>query len=686
MEEIDTTQDTQSILTFDKLSDLHDHILKLDQTEILPFISTYKNFDQLVNLKLFLDDLYYNSEKESKFSDLQYDILKDFILLKKPEAVKVGAIIRDGRSKVRLPHYLGGADKITTEVELAKFINSEPCKGAKEFVLSAKLDGVSGLIVSKEDGITIYKRGDEIEGSDISYVSDYLHFRKDDIKFAVRGEFIMSKKNFQKYKKDEKESGHIENKYRSARGAIASITNSDTARPALQDMEFIPYENILKNNKPPAESIKKLSKYGFKPINFRVIPKEQLTYDYLLEYLKELRTTYEFEVDGVIVQPNLPYKHISSGNPDYFVAFKHNFEEDNRVTTITKIEWNLSKDGKLIPTVFFEPIFVDNVKIVKASGFNGSFIFNNSLNVGSKIVVIRSKQVIPHILRIIESSETPSTPDEPFIWDDNKTHYMINMNMMSEDKKNQHCIKIIANFFEKMKCANMAESTIEKIYNHNKNSDLFWFLNAKEEDFIGPGIGKRLAEKLRSNMNECLQNVKLSTLFHATNIFKGMGETLLEDLFPTPEVINKESLPELLQIARKYRKDKKTMKTLARVETLKHSNMGGVRADIIADNIDTAYDFLKNFIKVEGVSFFTPNNENGGVDMSEVIVCFSGVRDSELEKAIESRGGTVKSSAVKSLTHLIVKDSSVSTTKTQKAEANGTVIISIEDFKEEFGL
>lgn len=581
----------------ESIKQLHDYILSLDPTEILAYISTYDDFNQLVNLKLYLDDIYYNSDKESEFSDLQYDILKDYILSKKPDIVKVGAKIRDGRSKVKLPHYLGGADKITTNAELVKFMNSSVCIKAKQFVVSAKLDGVSALVVVDENkNVNIYKRGDETEGSDISYMADIFHFRKD-IPLTVRGELIMSKKNFEKYKKGEKEVGHINDKYRSARGAVASVTNSDDAKLALKDIEFIPYEDILKNDELPSKSIKNLTKYGFKKINYKIVERESLTYDFLLNYLKELRKDYEFEVDGVIIQPDLPYDHISSGNPDYFVAFKHNFEEDNRETTVTNIEWNLSHHGKLIPVVHFEPVIIDNVRITQATGFNAKYIVNNSLNTGSKIVVIRSKQVIPYILKITKRSETPAKPLVPFEWDENETHYCAVFK--KGDKNDEHCIQVIANFFEKMKCDSLGEGNVKKIYvNQVKKSgdppSLMWFLTAEANDFIGDGVKSTLANKIKTSIEKCLQDIKFSTLFHATNIFPGMGETLLESLFPTPnEITTVNDLPELLLIGKGYKKDRDNMWSKAYMYVLQHPNMGEKRARIIADNLDTAYDFFK---------------------------------------------------------------------------------------------
>lgn len=71
--------------------------------------------------------------------------------------------------------------------------------------------------------------------------------------------------------------------------------------------------------------------------------------------------------------------------------------------------------------------------------------------------------------------------------------------------------------------------------------------------------------------------------------------------------------------------------------------------------------------------------------MRGISVCFTGFRDADLEKAIENRGGEIKSSVVKKLTYLITKGVEKSG-KTDKAESYGIEIITKDDFIKKFGL
>ena len=64
------------------------------------------------------------------------------------------------------------------------------------------------------------------------------------------------------------------------------------------------------------------------------------------------------------------------------------------------------------------------------------------------------------------------------------------------------------------------------------------------------------------------------------------------------------------------------------------------------------------------------------------LVCFTGFRNPEMERLIVSEGGKVKNSLTKSTTILVVKDSSVATTKVQKAESYGIKVMDEIELRE----
>jgi NAD-dependent DNA ligase len=65
---------------------------------------------------------------------------------------------------------------------------------------------------------------------------------------------------------------------------------------------------------------------------------------------------------------------------------------------------NTSKHGLIKPIVHFPTVNIGGVKIQRATGFNAAYIEENKLGPGSRIVIIRSGDVIPYIVRILSLS------------------------------------------------------------------------------------------------------------------------------------------------------------------------------------------------------------------------------------------------------------------------------------------
>jgi ATP-dependent DNA ligase len=82
---------------------------------------------------------------------------------------------------------------IQEEKELDRWIKKNPCK---EFIISEKLDGVSGMFIQTNGKRKLYTRGDGIIGADISYLIQYIANIPDfDEDIAIRGELIIKNPN-----------------------------------------------------------------------------------------------------------------------------------------------------------------------------------------------------------------------------------------------------------------------------------------------------------------------------------------------------------------------------------------------------------------------------------------------------------------------------------------------------------
>jgi NAD-dependent DNA ligase len=110
---------------------------------------------------------------------------------------EIGASVQ--RNKVVLPYEMASMDKIKPDT---RALDAWKQKYHGPYVLSCKLDGVSGLYTTEGTKPKLYTRGDGKIGQDVSHLIPYLRLPKKK-NIVIRGEFIISKKTFEeKYKKE----------------------------------------------------------------------------------------------------------------------------------------------------------------------------------------------------------------------------------------------------------------------------------------------------------------------------------------------------------------------------------------------------------------------------------------------------------------------------------------------------
>ena len=91
---------------------------KLNVSKFKQYCET-ENLEKLHNIKLYADDMYFNTGIQSGLEDLQYDVLKEILFIRDPEyTVPIGARIRQNENRVKLPYWLGSMDKITLKYRI----------------------------------------------------------------------------------------------------------------------------------------------------------------------------------------------------------------------------------------------------------------------------------------------------------------------------------------------------------------------------------------------------------------------------------------------------------------------------------------------------------------------------------------------------------------------------------------
>jgi DNA ligase (NAD+) len=635
-------------------------------------------------------------------SDELYDLLYENLKERDPENKFITEIIDIGdvsisieREKKELPYTLFSLDKIKAD-EHQLDIWKEKYPGP--VMVSEKLDGNSALLCCDNSGnLELYTRGNGYVGQVISHLLPYINgIPKDSSKdskslcdLAVRGELIISKKDWEKISKD---YPNLSN----PRNAVAGTLNAKTPNmDVAKIIDFVAYE-VLNSGESrkgfsltPEEQYILLKKYKFKIAGHKIIPDP--TTENLSEFLLERRNKSEYEVDGIVVTSNISYVR-PDGNPKYSFAFKSLITQEQVEVTVTNVTWAVSKDGILNPLVHFPVINLNGVNINKATGFNAKFIYESKLGPGSTIIIIRAGDVIPHILQVLKPSSngTPSLPgvedlgnDLPdyegiIFWDDNNVELQVNIDILKSKYGlksklyREILIKKYVHFFNVIDVDGVSEGLITRLFNAGFTS-LKSILQISPEDLLTiEGIKDRMALKIINAISEALKKLKISRegfvkLMAASGSFEaGFGERrmkLITEEIPT--IISERYIPSLEEMIA----------------------IPGI-ADITANKFINRLPDFWNFIDENGFGDYASSLGPLGPKSSSLLkfsnkkFVFTGFRSKELEASIEALGGKINTAVSKNTNYLIVKDpSDKSSSKSQKAESLGVTVLTKEELE-----
>ena len=396
--------------------------------------------NELIDIVQKLNYDYYIKGK-SHLSDELYDFVKNELKNREPNNPLIDNIGVSKVYKTKLPHHMGSMDKIKSGDK--SIINWLKKFNGNGYTISDKLDGISALYVKNEEGEKLYTRGDGKTGKDISYLIKFIKgLNKNTINTSIRGELIISKKNFKKIKSDDK--------VMNVRNIVSGVINSK--KPNLQFLKyirFISYEVIIPDNLTSKEQFKFLNDQKF--LTAFNIYKENIDNESLSKLLEERRENSDYDIDGIIVTDNNLHKRNVDGNPKYSFAFKNIFTLNKIEVMVLNIEWNITKDKYLQPVVTFEPIEINGVMVKRATGKNAKFIKDNNIGPGSKLLIVRRGDVIPHIEEVLSDSETgkPQMPEYDYEWNKTEVEIVLKENINNKELVKITDIKNMENFVKK---------------------------------------------------------------------------------------------------------------------------------------------------------------------------------------------------------------------------------------------
>ena len=332
---------------------------------------------------------------------------------------RVGGKPREGFVKVAHSAPMLSLDNALGEEELREFDARVRglLPGEKyEYAAELKLDGLS-LAVHYRDGVLTraITRGDGIVGEDVTenartIGSIPLRLKSHRGNWEVRGEVVLNRRSFEKANLERDAAGL--SRFANPRNAAAgSLRVLDPSITASRQLDFFTYFLFTENGAPAFptqwESLDRLHEMGFK-----VNPKRKLCPDieslaaFCLEW-SEKRDALPYEIDGVVAKVNSIEQQNRLGwtakAPRWAIAYK--FAARQAETEVENIDVNVGRTGALTPVAFLRPVKIGGVMVSRATLHNEDEIARLGVQIGDTVLVERSGDVIPKVVRVVKEGE-----------------------------------------------------------------------------------------------------------------------------------------------------------------------------------------------------------------------------------------------------------------------------------------
>ena len=661
------------------------------------------NIEELRNALRFHEYRYY-VQNDPLVSDYEYDTL--YKLLEKYEQQDPAAITKDSptqRVGIGLIKDFPKVQHLVPMLSLENSYNAEDLidwnRKAKElsgldeieYCVEPKFDGASISLIYEDDLFTRGStRGDGETGDDITANIKQIRsvplsasFSKFDIQqIEIRGEVLLNKHNFKKYNDSLMEEGlpPLANPRNAAAG---SLRIKDTAVVSKRNLEaflyHVSYFTRTGNRQPETHSgmLEMLWNLGFRsPVKeLKVVKGIDAVIEYVNLY-ESKRDDLPYEIDGMVIKVNnlaLQEKlGMTSHHPRWAIAFK--FKARQATSKLLGVEYQVGRTGAVTPVAKIQPVQVGGVTVSSISIHNEDYIKEKDLKIGDSILIERSGDVIPQIVKslpelrdgsekgIVYPTECPEPtcrhklykPEGEAVW------RCTNINCKAQ------VVERIIHFVSKdaMDIRSFGEANVRKFYEQGLLENIPGIYTLDFEKLKGQG---GFGEKSISNLQQAIEKSKtqpLHRLIYALGI-RYVGETTAKTLA--------QSISGILELAE------------LSIEQLQQMDDIGIK---VAGSIYEFFqneDNLKLLKELERLGVKIQQDKPLIVDgnFSGQTFLFTGtllkLKRSEAEERVELNGGKILSGVSSKLNYLVVGEDAGS--KLEKAKKIPAInIITEEEF------
>lgn len=619
---------------------------------------------ELENIIKYHKSLYYNGKPE--ISDQDYDKLEEELKSLDPLNPVLNLIGSEVKSSDKVKH-----DK--KMLSLGKtYILDELLKWAegKEVLSILKVDGVSCSLIYEDGKLVLAKtRGDGQFGENITNKVRWMQGVPQSIstqeRIEIRGEMYCDEENFF-HLSDTMVSFGLE-KPTSQRNIVAGLVGRKDHLELCRFLGFKAFEVIGSDFSKEAKKYEFLIQNHFDSLEYK-IPKNKKEFEEIIEEAKNFMSEGHYLIDGIVFVYNDISLHEELGetahHPRYKMAFK--FQGETKETILNEITWQVSRNGILTPVGEVEPIEISGAKISRVTLHNYGMVRQFELKKGDKIEIVRSGEVIPKFLQVVESSEIeyrvpsncPSCNAEVFEED---------IRLICRNPACPAQVKeTILNFIQKIGIDDLSSKRLEEMIKNGMVTKIEDLYSLTPDRLMGlDKVKDKLANKLITSI-ENSKNADLITFLSALGISGGAYnkcEKVVSAGF--------DSIEKILDM---------TVDKLEIVEGFAEKS-----ATEFVKSIQTKKELITNLIE-KGFSFSV--EDQNGLALAGMKICITGSlseKRANVEAKIRKLGGSVVGSVSKNTNILLTNETEAKSSKFKKAVDLGIEIISEEKLNQMIG-
>jgi DNA ligase (NAD+) len=285
-----------------------------------------------------------------------------------------------------------------------------------QYIAQLKIDGVA-VSLRYEKGFFVQgvTRGDGLQGDDIT--ANLRTVRGIPLRLRgeappdleVRGEVLMYRADFQQLNAQREELG--EAPFMNPRNATAgSLKLQDSSEVARRRLRFLAYfaegEGL-----PEADHrvMERLREWGF-PVVETTPPLDLEGVWAFIERWAVKRDGLPYDIDGVVVKVDNRVLREAFGStskaPRWAIAYK--YQPEQAITELRAITYQVGRTGYITPVAELKPVRLAGTTVKRASLYNYDEIRRLGLHLPDVVVVEKSGEIIPKVVRVLKEKRSPS--------------------------------------------------------------------------------------------------------------------------------------------------------------------------------------------------------------------------------------------------------------------------------------